>query len=111
MAKHTFEVTENMRRVTRYEVDDADLTPELADLMERLNEDGDLTEEEDYLVNRLVAAAGDQDHGEVMDIFLADDAEYALSIVTEAEAASLGDIEDESTRRFFTERGVNLEED
>lgn len=29
--------------------------------------------------------------------------------MTEAEAASLGDISDETTRRFFTERGVDLD--
>lgn len=81
MSKRVFHVTENMRRVTRYEVDEADLTPQLADLMEQLEEDGDLTEEDDRLIERLVAAAGDE--GEVLDFYLADDAEYVLSHVNE----------------------------
>lgn len=80
--KRVFTVIENMRRVTRYEVDEADLTPELADLMERLDEAGDLTEEDDRLIERLVAAAGDEDNGEVLDFYLADDAEYVLSHVS-----------------------------
>ena len=81
MSKRTFDITENMRRVTRYEVDEAELTPQLADLMERLDEAGDLTEEDDRLIERLVAAAGDE--GEVLDFYLADDAEYVLSHVNE----------------------------
>lgn len=83
MSKRTFDITENMRRVTRYEVDEADLTPQLADLMERLDEAGDLTEEDDRLIERLVAAAGGEDDGEVLDFYLADDAEYVLSYVDE----------------------------
>lgn len=81
--RRVFTVTENMRRVTRYEVDEADLTPQLADLMERLDEAGDLAEERDRLVERLVAAAGGEDDGEVLDFYPADDAEYLLTHVNE----------------------------
>lgn len=86
MSKRTFHVTENMRRATSYEVDEADLPPELADLMERLDADGDLTEEDDRLVESLIAEADPTgDGGEVLDIYLADEAEYLLSIVTEGD--------------------------
>lgn len=80
MSKRVFHVTENMRRVTRYEVDEADLTPELADLMGRLDEAGDLTEEEDRVVEALIAEADPTgEGGEVLDTYLADEADYVLS--------------------------------
>lgn len=81
MSKRVFQVTENMRRVTRYEVDEADLTADQRDLLDRLVEAGDLDDGdgvEDGEVEALVAVAG-VDHGEVLDTYPADEADYVLS--------------------------------
>lgn len=120
MSKRVFQVTENMRRVTRYEVDEAHLTSDQLELLDALIEAGDMSDGDgtnDEEVEALIEAAGGDDYGEVLDIYLGDDADYILSHdersrpSSVAGAASLGDINDETTRRFFTERGVNMDEE
>lgn len=82
MSKRVFQVTENMRRVTRYEVDEADLTGAQIELLDALVEAGDMSDgdgTDDREIEALVAAAGGDDYGQVLDTYLADDADYLLS--------------------------------
>lgn len=67
-AKRTFTVVENMRRITRYEVDEADLTPQMIELLNEVGDSGDEVDDE-YLVDSLTGAAGE---GEVLGDYLAD---------------------------------------
>ena len=73
--KRVFTVIENMRRITRYEVDEADLTPQMIELLDRVGDTGDDVDEE-RLVDSLVEAAGE---GEVLGIDLADDPQYFVT--------------------------------
>ena len=73
--KRVFTVIENMRRITRYEVDEAALTPQMIELLDRVGDTGDDVDEE-RLVDSLVEAAGE---GEVLGIDLADDPQYFVT--------------------------------
>lgn len=76
--KRVFTVIENMRRITRYEVDEADLTPQMIELLARVGDTGDDVDEE-RLVDSLVEAAGE---GEVLGDDLADDPQYFVTDAT-----------------------------
>ena len=73
--KRVFTVIENMRRITRYEVDEADLTPQMIELLDRVGDTGDDVDEE-RLVDSLTLVAGE---GEVLGIDLADDPQYFVT--------------------------------
>ena len=73
--KRVFTVIENMRRITRYEVEEDDLDPEEIALLDRVGDTGDDVDEE-RLVDSLVEAAG---KGEVLGIDLADDPQYFVT--------------------------------
>lgn len=60
--KRVFTVIENMRRITRYEVEEDDLYPEEIALLDRVGDTGDDVDEE-RLVDSLIEAAGE---GEVL---------------------------------------------
>lgn len=78
MSKLTFNVTENVRRVTSHEVDTDDLTPEQLELVALLVEDEVLDEDlGDDLVDSLVAAGVEGDFDE----YPADEPDYVLSYV------------------------------
>ena len=73
--KRVFTVIENVRRITRYEVEVDDLTLEEIALLDRVGDTGDDVDEE-YLVDSLVEAAGE---GEVLGDDLADDPQYFVT--------------------------------
>ena len=73
--KRVFTVIENVRRITRYEVEEDDLTPEQIALLDRVGDTGDDVDEE-RLVDSLVEAAGE---GEVLGDDLADDPQYFVT--------------------------------
>ena len=73
--KRVFTVIENMRRITRYEVEEGDLDPEEIALLDRVGDTGDDVDEE-RLVDSLVEAAGE---GEVLGDDLADDPQYFVT--------------------------------
>ena len=79
--KRTFTVIENMRRVTRYEVDEADLTPQMIELLDEVGDSGDCVDDE-YLVDSLTDAAGGEQGGEVLSIDMADDPEFFVTDTT-----------------------------
>lgn len=79
--KRVFTVIENMRRITRYEVEEDDLTPAEIELLDRVGDTGDDVDEE-RLVDSLIEAAGGEDGGEVLDIDLADDPQYFVTDTT-----------------------------
>ena len=76
--KRVFTVIENVRRITRYEVDEADLTPQMIELLARVGDTGDDVDEE-RLVDSLVEVAGE---GEVLGDDLADDPQYFVTDAT-----------------------------
>lgn len=76
--KRVFTVIENVRRITRYEVEADDLTLEEVALLDRVGDTGDDVDEE-YLVDSLVEAAGE---GEVLGDDLADDPQYFVTDAT-----------------------------
>ena len=76
--RRVFTVVENVRRITRYEVEGAALTPQMIDLLERVGDTGDDVDEE-RLVDSLVEAAGE---GEVLGDDLADDPQYFVTDAT-----------------------------
>ena len=73
--KRVFTVIENVRRITRYEVEADDLTLEEVALLDRVGDTGDDVDEE-RLVDSLVEAAGE---GEVLGDDLADDPQYFVT--------------------------------
>ena len=73
--KRVFTVIESVRRITRYEVDEADLTPQMIELLNEVGDSGDEVDDE-YLVDSLVEAAGE---GEVLGDDLADDPQYFVT--------------------------------
>ena len=73
--KRVFTVIENVRRITRYEVEADDLTLEEVALLDRVGDTGDDVDEE-RLVASLVEAAGE---GEVLGVDLADDPQYFVT--------------------------------
>ena len=79
--KRVFTVVENMRRISRYEVDEADLTTRMAELLDRVGGTGDDVDEE-RLVDDLIEAAGGVFGGEVLDTDLADDPQYFVTDAT-----------------------------
>lgn len=81
MSKRTFTVIENMRRITRYTVDEADLTPAMIELLDEVGDSGDCVDDE-YLVDSLTEAAGGEDEGEVLGIDLADVPEFYVTDTT-----------------------------
>ena len=76
--KRVFTVIENMRRITRYEVGEDNLTPEQIALLDRVGDTGDDVDEE-RLVDSLTLVAGE---GEVLGIDLADDPQYFVTDAT-----------------------------
>ena len=76
--KRVFTVIESVRRITRYEVDEADLTPQMIELLNEVGDSGDEVDDE-YLVDSLVEAAGE---GEVLGDDLADDPQYFVTDAT-----------------------------
>ena len=76
--KRVFTVIENMRRITRYEVEEDNLTPEQIALLDRVGDTGDDVDEE-RLVDSLTLVAGE---GEVLGIDLADDPQYFVTDAT-----------------------------
>lgn len=78
MSKRVFTVIENMRRITQYEVDEADLTPQMIELLDEVGDSGDEVDDE-HLVDSLVDAAGE---GKVMGVDLADVAEFFVTDIT-----------------------------
>ena len=73
--KRVFTVIENVRRITRYEVEEDSLTPEQIALLNEVGDSGDEVDDE-YLVDSLVEAAGE---GEVLGDDLADDPQYFVT--------------------------------
>ena len=76
--KRVFTVVENMRRITRYEVEEDDLDPAQIALLDRVGGTGDDVDEE-RLVDSLIEAAGE---GELLGIDLADDPQYFVTDTT-----------------------------
>ena len=76
--KRVFTVIENVRRITRYEVEEDDLDPGEIALLDRVGGTGDDVDEE-RLVDSLVEAAGE---GEVLGDDLADDPQYFVTDAT-----------------------------
>lgn len=56
--KRVFTVIENVRRITRYEVEEDDLDPEQIELLNKVGDSGDEVDDE-YLVDSLAEAAGE----------------------------------------------------
>ena len=76
--KRVFTVIENMRRITRYKVEEDNLTPEQIALLDRVGDTGDDVDEE-RLVDSLIEAAG---KGEVLGVDPADDPQYFVTDAT-----------------------------
>lgn len=76
--RRTFTVIENLRRITRYEVDEAALTPQMIDLLERVGGTGDDVDEE-RLVDDLIEVSV---KGELLGIDSADDPQYFVTDTT-----------------------------
>ena len=76
--RRVFTVIENMRRITRYEADEDDLTPEQIALLDRVGDSGDEVDDED-LVDSMTLAA---DEGYVIATDLADAPEFFVTDIT-----------------------------
>ena len=74
--KRVFTVIENVRRITRYEVEEDDLDPREIALLNEVGDTGDDVDEE-RLVDSLIEAAGGE--GEVLGIDPADDPQYFVT--------------------------------
>lgn len=76
--KRVFTVIENMRRITRYEVEEDDLDPKEIALLDRVGDTGDEVDDE-YLVDCLTEAAGE---GYVLGVDPADVPEFFVTDIT-----------------------------